>query len=174
MQYFVVQVKSTGEDRFLARVQKDLADRMEKQKFFSPKRRLTIRRAGKTLKEEKPLFAGYIFIEAAEIDRELYNIIRHTPDFFRFLKSNQDITPLASSDLALIQHFVSFGEVAGASKVYFDENDRIVVTEGPLKGLEGSIIKVDRRKRRAKIQVAFSDNSFVLDLAFDVIVKGAG
>ena len=34
----------------------------------------------------------------------------------------------------------------GVSMVHFDENERIVVDEEPLKGLEGSIIKVDRRK----------------------------
>jgi transcriptional antiterminator NusG len=173
MHYFVVQVKSCCEDDFLSRVQQALVFRRSRQRFFFPKRRLTIRRAGKKEKEEKPLFSGYIFVEIDEIDQELYSIIRHIPDFFRFLKSNQDITPLSSDDLALIQHFVSFGEVAGASKVYFDENDRIVVSEGPLKGLEGSIIKVDKRKQRAKIRVNFSDNSFVLDLGFEVLEKDA-
>ena len=53
----------------------------------------------------------------------------------------------------------------------FDENDRIVVIEGPLKGFEGSIIKVDRRKHRAKIQVDFAGNAHTMDLSFEDIEK---
>jgi transcriptional antiterminator NusG len=172
MEYFVVQVKASREDVFLDRLQRSLQSRSDRQRFFSPKRRLTIRRLGKSEQELKPLFPGYVFIEAENIDIELYRIIKKTPDFFRFLKSNQNITPLSDKDLAIIKHFISFGEVADASKVYFNESDRIVVAEGPLKGLEGFIVKVDKRKRRAKIQVNFSDNSFFLDLAFEVIEIG--
>jgi transcriptional antiterminator NusG len=53
--------------------------------------------------------------------------------------------------------------------VYFDRNSRIVVLEGPLMGLEGKIIKVDKRKGRAKIKLDLYDNSFSCDLAFEVI-----
>jgi transcriptional antiterminator NusG len=171
MEYFVVQIKANREDVFLSRLQRSLLSRTERQRLFFPKRQLTIRRRGRPVQELKPLFSGYVFIEAEKIDTELYKIIKQTPDFFRFLKSNQNITPLSDRDLAIIKHFVSFGEVANASKVYFNESDRIVVAEGPLKGLEGYIVKVDKRKQRAKIQVNFSDNSFFLDLAFEVIEK---
>ena len=47
--------------------------------------------------------------------------------------------------------------------VHFDENERIVVNEGPLKGLEGSIIKVDRHKQRAKIQLDVHGSTYTLD-----------
>lgn len=61
--------------------------------------------------------------------------------------------------------------MAEKSKVYFNEEDRIVVSEGPLKGLEGRIIKVDKRKGRAKIKLDFYDNSFAIDLAFEIISR---
>jgi transcriptional antiterminator NusG len=41
--------------------------------------------------------------------------------------------------------------------------------EGPLMGLEGRIIKVDRRKGRAKINLDLYNDSFTIDLAFEVI-----
>jgi transcriptional antiterminator NusG len=53
--------------------------------------------------------------------------------------------------------------------VYFNENSRIVVVEGPLVGLEGRIIKVDKRKGRAKISLDLYNDSFAIDLAFEVI-----
>ncbi|MCL2557796.1 MAG: antitermination protein NusG, partial [Treponema sp.] len=39
----------------------------------------------------------------------------------------------------------------------------------PLKGLEGRIIKVDKRKKRAKIRLDLYDESFAIDLAFEII-----
>jgi transcriptional antiterminator NusG len=99
---------------------------------------------------------------------------RRTDGFFRFLKSNQNISPMADRDLEIVLHFIkNVGPVAGKSRVYFDENSRIVVTEGPLMGLEGSIIKVDKRKGRAKIKLDLYNDSFSIDLAFEVIGAAA-
>ena len=61
------------------------------------------------------------------------------------------------------------GEVVEKSKVYFDENKRIRVTEGALKGLEGHIVKVDKRKRRAKVKLALYDDSFLIDFGFELM-----
>jgi transcriptional antiterminator NusG len=72
---------------------------------------------------------------------------------------------------------MSFGKVADISKVRFDEDDRIVVVEGPLKDLEGLIVKVDIRKRRAKIRLDMCENSFLVDLGFEILdrkAKGSG
>jgi transcriptional antiterminator NusG len=173
MKYFVMQVKSTREDVFVTGVRKSLAHRPEQQRFFFPKRRLSIRRGGKIIKELQPLFSGYVFVESENIDSELYRLAKKTPGFFRFLKDNHNIVPLTDRDLEIVKHFLSFGDVAEPSKVLFDESDHIVVREGALKGLEGRIVKVDKRKKRAKIQIDFSDNSFLLDLAFEVIEKDA-
>jgi transcriptional antiterminator NusG len=101
----------------------------------------------------------------------MYWSLRRTDGFFRFLKSNQDIRPLEGKDLATVLHFVGFGPVAEKSKVWFDDDDRIVVAEGPLKGLEGKIIKVDKRKGRAKVKLDLYDDSFTIDLAFEVIAR---
>jgi transcriptional antiterminator NusG len=77
---------------------------------------------------------------------------------------------LEDRDLEIVLHFIKrVGPVAGKSKVYFDENARIVVTDGPLMGLEGKIIKVDKRKERAKIKLDLYDDSFCIDLAFEII-----
>ena len=53
------------------------------------------------------------------------------------------------------------------SIAYFDENKSIRIVSGPLKGLEGMIVHVDRRKGRAKVRLAMYDNSFEVDFGFD-------
>ena len=47
----------------------------------------------------------------------------------------------------------------------------IVVIEGPLKGIEGNIIKVDKRKQRAKIRVEFAGTAHTMDLSFEDIER---
>ena len=136
-----------------------------------PRRRMDIRRRGKVQQTTAAVFPGYIFIEAeAEDIIKHQRAFRQTDGFYRFLRSNQDITPMADKDLELVLHFIKrAGPVAGISRVFYNENARIVVVEGPLMGLEGRIIKVDKRKKRAKVKLNIYDDSFAIDLAFEVM-----
>jgi len=170
MNYYAIQVKSRTEEKFL-RLFKALHPEITLPVHF-PKRRLDIRKAGKIIPSSPAVFPGYIFIEAESND-EICSCqweFRRTKGFFRFLKSNQEITPLSGRDLELVLHFIKMsGSVAGCSRVYFNEDSRIVVIDGPLSGLEGRIIKVDKRKGRAKVKLDLYNDSFAIDLAFEVI-----
>ena len=168
MLYYAVQVKTRGEDEYVRRLNSTL--QYTQLSLFVPKRSVQIRKRGQTRKVMATIFPGYVFLGLPEpLPPDLRWHIRRTPDFYRFLPSNQDCLPLTGRDLDLFTHFISFGECADSSKVFFDENDRIVVLEGPLKGLEGLVIRVDRRKRRGKVQLDMCRNSFLIDLAFTVV-----
>ncbi|WP_428771131.1 antiterminator LoaP [Treponema sp. HNW] len=169
MKYFAVQVRTLKEDAYIERVSGYLHFRQDKQEFFFPKRKLAVRRMGKTTHEIRPIFPGYIFVSAEAIDPQLFNIMRGTKDFTRFLKNNRDITAIEGRDLTILRHFLQFGGIAETSEVGFDENDRIVVKSGPMQGLEGLIVKVDKRKKRAKIALDFANEHFLIDLAFDIL-----
>jgi len=170
MNYYAIQVKTRSEEKFIKLLKNQHPEITFPIHF--PRRSLDIRRSGKIKTATSAVFPGYVFIEA-EHDQDIINYqwgFRHTKGFFRFLKSNQDITPLADRDLELVLHFIkSAGPIAGRSKVFFNENSRIVVVEGPLSGLEGRIVKVDKRKGRAKIMLDLYNDSFSIDLAFEVI-----
>jgi len=169
MNYYAIQVKTRAENKFI-KLFKAMNPEITFPIYF-PQRRLDIRRGGQTRPSTSAVFPGYIFIEAdnEEILARQWEF-RRTEGFYRFLRSNQEITPLADRDLELVLHFIkNAGPVAGRSKVYFNENSRIVVVEGPLMGLEGRIIKVDKRKGRAKIMLDLYNDSFSIDLGFEVI-----
>ena len=176
MKYYAFQVRSSGEAQFIERITKTMQELADCQRFIYLRRNITIRKKGISKAEIRPIFPGYIFIETQNLeklfDSNLYSIIRHTPNFYRFLPSNQKIVALEGNDLKILEHFMTAGEIVGHSKVYFDDNDRIVVVEGPLQGLEGNIIKVDRRRKRAKIELEFENNKVRCDLSFDLISQG--
>jgi len=169
MEYYAIQVKTRGEEKFM-RLFNALHPKTGLSLHF-PRRRIDIRRRGVMRQSTAAVFPGYVFIEAEQDDILAHQWeFRRTDGFYRFLKSNQNIRPLADRDLELVLHFIKkAGPIAGISRVYFNENARIVVVEGPLMGLEGRIIKVDKRKKRAKIKLDLYDDSFSIDLAFEVI-----
>ncbi len=174
MQYYTIHVLTAAEDDFARR----LLPALGPGRLVIPKKMMPIRRGGKTVQKLMPVFPGYIFIESEDILGELdtYWTIRRTLGFIRFLRESSSPTPLSERDVLLLRRFMSFGEYADTSKVTFDENDRIVVLEGPLKGLEGQIVKVNRRKGRAKVLLDMYGESFPIDLGFEVVerVKGGG
>ena len=174
MTYYVVQVKSGGEEKYIRRFRKKHPECGLTIHF--PRRLVSVRRRGALVQATLGVFPGYIFIEIDENDSIEASqwLFRRTRGFYRFLKSNRNILPLSGRDLETVLHFIKkMGPLAGISKVYFDENSRIVVTEGPLTGLEGNIIKVDKRKGRAKIKLDLYDDSFAVDLGFTLIENAA-
>ncbi len=167
MLYFAIQVKTREESKFIT-LTKNMYPRLTID-IVCPRRSLTIRRGGKTKQVEAPLYPGYVFLRSIALDPDLYWAIKKVPGFFRFLKSNTNIQPLEGKDLELLLHFLHYGEVIHKSQAIFDENKRVVILEGPLKGLEGRIVKVDRRKGRVKIKLELQDELFMVDLGVEFI-----
>ena len=170
MNYYAIQVKTRSENKYIKLFKSRHTD--INLPLYFPQRCLDIRKQGKKKQSFLPVFPGYIFIEAENIEEvtKYQWEFRRTEGFYRFLKSNQNITSLSDHDLETALHFIkNNNSIAGISRVYFNENARIVVVEGPLMGLEGRIVKVDKRKGRAKINLDLYNDSFTIDLAFEII-----
>lgn len=167
MAFFAFQAWTGKEDKVVQLATRRLRDLPIQ--LHWPRRSLAIRRAGVVKDSLAPIFPSYLFLQCEDVDAEAYWILRRIDGFIRFLPSNEKPRPLGAKDQELLCHFLSFGEIVKKSLVYYDENNRIRVIEGPMAGLEGRIIKVDRRKRRAKLQLDMYDDSFPIDLGFDVI-----
>lgn len=167
MSYFVIQVQTRKEEEFLLFTKKKLAD--TNLTFFLPRRKLRIRRNGKWVESISPIFPGYIFLKSNYVHYDLYKAIKCIPGFIRFLVNNYNITPLNTLDEEIINHFISYGEIVGKSYVCYDANRKVKVISGPLKGLEGNIIKINKRKKRIKVKLTFYKNSYPIDFSFEVI-----
>jgi transcriptional antiterminator NusG len=172
---FALQVKTGDEEKYIKLFYAHNPGTKHVRIYF-PKRELRVRKQGKTITKNAPVFSGYIFVELENEDHIMnhYLSLRGVTGFIRFLPSNKKVRALKSDDLELAVHFIrQLNQVAGVSKVYFDENDKIVITEGPLLGLEGRIVKIDRRKGRAKIRLDLYGDSFAVDLSFVMIEPAA-
>jgi transcriptional antiterminator NusG len=169
MKIFTLQVLTGDEDLFI-----DRCKRLAPLTPFYPKRALFERRRGIQKKVVRPIFPGYVFLQANEIRPDILWEIKRIEGFCRFLRANHDIVPLSDQDASTVSHFMSFGPSADTSTVSFDENDRVKVISGPLTGQEAKIVKVDRRKRRIRVVLSLYENSFPIDLAFVTVEKLVG
>lgn len=167
MRYFAIQIVTRREDDWLKRIESLLQD----VKFHKIMKKMYIRRQGKTKLEDSPVFPGYIFFEydGDALPINILHTIRHSRFFIRFLPNNETPRPLNHKDSEIIRHFVHFGSLIPPSLVKFDEDQKIRVIQGPMQGIEGFIIKVDRRKQRAKVRLTIADSVMMLDLAFEVM-----
>lgn len=165
MPFFALQVWTGSEAKFFALAGKLLEE--GEGRLLWPRRSLRIRRAGIWRDSLAPIFPSYLFLQAPSVDPALYADFKRTPGFLRFLPSNDGAAPLEPKDTALLTHFLSFGEVVQKSSAYFDERQRIRVVSGPLKSLEGMIVRVDRRKGRARVRLEMYEDSFEVDFGFE-------
>jgi transcription termination/antitermination protein NusG len=168
--YFALQVAARGEARFL-RLAEQLANNRADFRVLWPRRSLRVRRRGVSRDVLQPLFPGYLFVVAPDLDTDLHAALRQLPGFVRYLPNDSDVRPLSEKDARLISSLVLHGEIVRKSLVTFDENSRINIIEGPLKGLEGLIVKVDRRKGRAKVKLDLYDVTHLVDFGFTSISR---
>jgi transcriptional antiterminator NusG len=169
---FLIQVITGKEEIFIKHADRSAAVSGHPCKLILPRRELTIRKQGKHKRSVKPVFPGYVFWETEEVDPDARQMLRHTPGFIRFIKDEHGkLVPLTQDDRRIISSITSDGEIARRSLVYFDKNNRVRVLKGPLKGEEGSIIKVDRRKKRVTVQLVLHDKRFKIAFEYEEVEK---
>ena len=167
----MIQVSTGKEKKFIEdAARKNEPDKISYSIVF-PQRVLKIRKSGKVSEKELPVFAGYLFIGTDKLSKDLYQHLKRCKGFYRFLPNNQEPRFLEGRDLEILNQFISFGGLAKISQVVFDENDRIKVIEGPLSGLEGYIVRVNKRKGRATVCLDMCQTAFSIDLGFEILNK---
>lgn len=170
MSYYVIRVAPRQEDAFLRLSGRLISDAGVA--LVYPRRKMEHLKRGKRVQVEVALFPGYVFLRADEgLDGELYAKIKALPGFTHFLRQGPEVSEVRGKDLELLSHFLKFGEVTPTSQVVYDENQRIRVLAGPMEGLEGQIIHVDKRKRRAKIRLDFDHGTFTVTLGFELMAE---
>lgn len=122
---------------------------------------------GKPCEESVPLFPGYVFARLYS-DERLYDLL-HRRLVLRVLTDSKGDWRLRGSDLEFAEGLFRNDGVMGFSKAYYDENDRIHVVEGPLANCGGQILRVNRHKRTAQVQMSFQGVSMNVWLGYELI-----
>jgi len=119
-------------------------------------------------------FPGYLFFETEEVDPKKLIKLAGFAGFLRFLPSSTEINPLSRKDLNIVTSLLQFGSTIGIVPVSFDENDRIIIQDGPFKNISGKVIAVNRRNKRVNIELDFMNGIKVIGLSYEEVNKNRG
>ena len=133
---------------------------------LAPAQVLHERRHGKWWPVRRIVFPGYVFIRVGMSPR-VYYYIKQLPHVIRLLGTDGP-EAVPDEQMEIVQTFANGGRDFGMS-----EGDKIdgktVITSGPLAQLEGKIVKVNARARRATVEVPILDATYQVDAG--IIVK---
>lgn len=107
---------------------------------------------------------GYIFFRApAEYD------FKDKPnDMYYFLKTEDGDWHLYGQDLLFTEWLIAHNGEIGLSKAYHD-GERVRILDGPLKELEGYIVKIDKRSRNGQVKLQINGKNVYLWLGFELM-----
>ena len=143
-----------------------IADASSANQIVFPRREMMQRRLGRFYRKYQPLFPGYLFLLTPSQDKDLFRMLSRQPGVMQFLPGKGKIYPLSDEDIELIQPFLRNNGHVPLIAVEFNEKDLIVIKNGAFQGLEGRIIKVDRRRRRMKVSLSLYGDDRYIDFGY--------
>ncbi len=158
-----IMVQTGAEEKFKKYAEKELLNAGDNSQLYFFKKMMRTR-SGTSY--EEPLFPGYVFLETQNLERKTIELLKKIKGFYHFLFNNANPEALKGRDLEYYAAFRKDGELLGLSDARFDENQRIVIVSGPLKGFEGKIIRVNRRCHRVTVEIGMFGYSKKVDLCY--------
>ena len=168
---------TTGYEQKIARVITE-SWRIDGLRSFVPMKDVYFRKAGKVLTEKIQWIPGYVFLESEHDGLEFYLIsksyISRTKNVFRLLHYGSEHVDLSyemrETERAFLQRFLDDEQCVKMSKGYI-KGTSIIVTDGPMVGLEGMIRKVNRHKMEATIEASFLGSVREVVVGLEIIKK---
>jgi transcriptional antiterminator NusG len=168
--WYVIQVQSGREQQLadlILRVCQE-HDSQLLQECFTPRYRTRRKRNGVYQDEEKLLLPGYLIAVTTAPDR-LQRRLRRIPEFTRLLTMTETFVPLRDDERAWIEEWTTKGDRTIPISVAYKKGETLVVTEGPLKGNEGLITRINRRKCLATIELSIDGKRVTTTIGLAIV-----
>lgn len=174
MRTYVMQVATGRERRTIAMLERVLG--RARADFFAPRYRFRKKIKGSWELVEELLTPGYIYCKTSMTDvDELAQQIKQVPAFARALAQDGKIIPLSADEERWLCALTGTGSEHVVDPSYgFIEGDQVVITTGPLVGLETRIKKLDRHKRLAYVEVHLMGRTKLIKVGAEIVRKQGG
>lgn len=163
----------TGSEKHVYTYVNEILSRQNNIEFrlLIPSRKIIEYKAGIKKWVYKPLFPGYILIETNSISKINEVFHEHWPSYlFAILRKENYFEEIKPFEILPILNLLDFNGIIVDSTVFL-EKDRIMITEGPLVNHAGEIIKINKRKGRAKIIIFLFNKNFEIDVGITCLKK---
>lgn len=166
--WYAIQVM-TGEERQTEVMCRRLIDDSVLNEIFFPETEVMKRYHGAWHKEKKPMFPGYIFAVTNQPE-ELYLRFMQIPKLTKLLGTDRVPVELSEEEVHFLQCILNSEYVAEIS-VGILEGDKLIVHSGPLRGIEGTVKKINRHKRSAIMEIDMFGRKIEMMLGLEVLEK---
>jgi transcriptional antiterminator NusG len=121
------------------------------------------------------LFPNYIFVESEldniEFSKKLELLKQRKTGFVKQLRHDlQGTSALDANEKNMIERLVGKNKVIENS-IGFIENDKVVVTQGPLMGFESHIVYINRHKRSATLEIDIMGEIRSVQVSLEIVSK---
>ena len=110
---------------------------------FLPLRKITRHWSDRTKQIEEPIFSGYLFVRIPLKNRLQ---VLETPGCVRLVSFNSLPVPVSEKELDAVRRFLE-EQISIDPYPYLTEGSRVYIRSGPLRGVEGFIIRKDKHTR---------------------------
>jgi len=171
--YWYILFVQTGKEKKIEKLIKRQLDN-EVCMPFIPLQEILFRKSGVVRKETRVLFPGYVFVESElpgqQFLRLMNPLINSISDMVSILKYSETEIAMRESERRMLLGLYN-NDYCIESSYGIMKGERIHITEGPLKGLESIVKKVNRHKRQAWIEIEIMGDIRLVCVALDVVEK---
>ena len=150
-QWYVIQV-ARGREEAMAELVSRVVPAGVLRECFWPQYATELKVRGSWVPVTKPLFPGYL-IAVTPDPVQLEAALSRLGEFAHVLRMGDVPVPLASEEVELIDCLTRPGERVVPMSCGVKVGERVVITDGPLKGHEGLISDINRHKSTAYLQI---------------------
>lgn len=167
--WYVLQVRTGSEERIIAQCKNIMSEEILKRCFvpyYEEKKKID----GEWKKLQKLLFPGYIFMVSEHID-EVEKQMKKVFGMKKILKTGEEIVAISKKEENLLKRLgLDDKELVEMSEGII-EGEQIIVTDGPLIGMEGIIRKVDRHKRKCWFETEMFGRMQRIEIGLEIVEK---
>ena len=174
--YYVIQVKTGEEEKVINDINRFNTNRSESFDVFTPTRTTLRKYNGKYREYTERCFPGYVFVETDDV-KQLFFDLYWVPDFTKLLgrqgKETYYFSPLNQEEERMINILYNKDDNRNTkiSDIELTEGEEIRILTGPLKDVEGKIIKVNLHKRKITIEIPMFSRNVEVDVGINIVTK---
>ena len=173
MRWYIVHAYSNFEKK-VAEAIEEKARQKGLDHFFDrilvPTEKVVEVRRGRKVDSERKFFPGYVLVRA-ELNDEVFHLIKNTPRVTGFLGSDQRPVPIPDSEAERILGQVQEGVERPKATVSFEIGENVRVSDGPFASFNGVVQDVDEERARLKVEVSIFGRATPVELEYGQVEK---
>lgn len=166
--WYVVQVRSGTEHNIRIQCNKKIPDAIM-ERCFIPYYEEKKKQNGTWNTLQKVLFPGYIFMITEDVEKLFFHL-KTIEGMTKLIGTGQDIIPLKEEEITFLKRFGGEEQIVSMSEGII-EGTQVIITSGPLMGMEGLIQKIDRHKRKAWLDMELFGRMQQVEVGLEITKK---